>query len=220
MTQHQGPAEQQHACSYGELSAEQEENIVTHPSGGNTQQWGFNHGIEYGGCPEQDHYAQQQVFAAPIDSRQMEPSIFVSIRSTHRQRGIDPWAQVNAAHTSTFTALQSPWQNPAFMPAQLLPPQHHLQVHTNLSNQTQYMYPSQLLGHPGAVLSQHANFTAPRQGITIPELQRTPTGSTNVEPNVVFDETGRSYQAYREGKYFSPNDGVQLTNEIRNSFMS
>ncbi|KAI1840746.1 hypothetical protein JX265_012969 [Neoarthrinium moseri] len=75
------------------------------------------------------------------------------------------------------------------------------------ANDTAYVYPSELIGHPGTFLPERNAFSTPTPEFTIPGSQRTPSGSTVVEPSVVYDETGRSYQAFREGKYFLPNDG-------------
>lgn len=41
-----------------------------------------------------------------------------------------------------------------------------------------------------------------------PELSRTPTGSTVVEPDSVMDDSGRTFAGYKQGKYLLPNDAV------------
>lgn len=41
------------------------------------------------------------------------------------------------------------------------------------------------------------------------EFTRKPTGESLIEPDSVFDESGRSYHGYRQGKYFLPNDAAE-----------
>lgn len=56
----------------------------------------------------------------------------------------------------------------------------------------------------GSVSSQPTSILMPAG------VPREPTGSTIVEPDSVFDDSGRSFHGYKEGKYFLPNDAVSL----------
>ncbi|KAK6858425.1 S-adenosyl-L-methionine-dependent methyltransferase [Apiospora arundinis] len=58
----------------------------------------------------------------------------------------------------------------------------------------------------GGSISVHSQPTS----ILMPaEVPREPTGSTIVEPDSVFDDSGRSFHGYKEGKYFLPNDAAE-----------
>jgi hypothetical protein len=48
----------------------------------------------------------------------------------------------------------------------------------------------------------------PTSILMLADVPREPTGSTIVEPDSVFDDSGRSFHGYKEGKYFLPNDAV------------
>lgn len=50
----------------------------------------------------------------------------------------------------------------------------------------------------------------PTSILMLAEVPREPTGSTIVEPDSVFDDSGRSFHGYKEGKYFLPNDAVSF----------
>jgi hypothetical protein len=41
-------------------------------------------------------------------------------------------------------------------------------------------------------------------------LGRVPSGGSVIDTNAVFDDSGRSFHGYKEGKYFLPNDAVML----------
>ncbi|KAK7911933.1 hypothetical protein PG985_014414 [Apiospora marii] len=55
----------------------------------------------------------------------------------------------------------------------------------------------------GSIHSQPTSILMPA------EVPREPTGSTIVEPDSVFDDSGRSFHGYKEGKYFLPNDAAE-----------
>lgn len=41
-------------------------------------------------------------------------------------------------------------------------------------------------------------------------LDRVPTGGSVIDTNAVYDDSGRSFHGYKEGKYFAPNDAVMI----------
>lgn len=43
-----------------------------------------------------------------------------------------------------------------------------------------------------------------------PELIRVPTGGSVIDEQSVVGDFGRTYQAYKEGRYFLPNDAVSI----------
>lgn len=51
--------------------------------------------------------------------------------------------------------------------------------------------------------------TEPR-GIDHEHEHRVPTGESVIDTAAVFDDSGRSYHGYKQGKYFLPNDGVLI----------
>ncbi|KAK8112809.1 hypothetical protein PG984_013335, partial [Apiospora sp. TS-2023a] len=55
----------------------------------------------------------------------------------------------------------------------------------------------------GSISSQPTSILMPA------DVPREPTGSTIVEPDSVFDDSGRSFHGYKEGKYFLPNDAAE-----------
>ncbi|KAK7959624.1 uncharacterized protein PG986_004478 [Apiospora aurea] len=55
----------------------------------------------------------------------------------------------------------------------------------------------------GSIHSQPTSILMPA------EVPREPTGSTIIEPDSVFDDSGRSFHGYKEGKYFLPNDAAE-----------
>ncbi|KAK8029887.1 hypothetical protein PG993_011178 [Apiospora rasikravindrae] len=57
--------------------------------------------------------------------------------------------------------------------------------------------------HSGSIHSQPTSILMPA------EVPREPTGSTIIEPDSVFDDSGRSFHGYKEGKYFLPNDAAE-----------
>lgn len=221
ITQQQGSANAHPSTSYGEPPPVYGHDGVALQLVPNTQQWGFNYDTAWGGY-QPGASAQYDTMVPPIDYRAMNTGMFTDVFDPNFQAGrVDPTAhavQLKAAYASAPTSVHPNWQVPSYLPVQQLRHQYHSQAPVlTPHDQLPYMYPSQLLGQPGAALPHQPQFTTPIQGRDIPEPERTPTGSTNVEPQVVFDETGRSYQAYREGKYFLPNDGVKSTSNEHNS---
>lgn len=71
------------------------------------------------------------------------------------------------------------------------------------------IFPSQLL--PATPNTLQASIHAGQSSFNMPEeLIRIPSGASVQTHDFILEATGRSYQSFREGRYFLPNDPVSL----------
>jgi hypothetical protein len=90
-------------------------------------------------------------------------------------------------------------------PSQLLP---------NAANDN---IPNPLLGanFDGTLYANALDFNRPEsRGIDPEHNKRVPTGESVIDTAAVFDDSGRSFHGYKEGKYFLPNDGVLIPTSL------
>jgi hypothetical protein len=93
---------------------------------------------------------------------------------------------------------------PLVLPSQLLP---------NAAND-QSPNPLPFLGanFDVTLYANASDFTRPERGLDHSHTYSVPTGESVIDNAAVFDDSGRSFHGYKEGKYFMPNDGVNSIN--------